>query len=135
MAVSDNSTLTYLTAEDLLAGASVTYDVLIPPDVLRPAGETANGHDTLVRLRPLTLGTFLLIMKAAKDDAGLIPLLMIQESLLEPKLSLGQIGQMHLGLINFLIGHIRHISGLDEKKDPDRSGNLSAGTGGLPAGA
>ncbi|RPJ02518.1 MAG: hypothetical protein EHM39_01680 [Chloroflexi bacterium] len=116
MAVSDNSTLTHLTAEDLLAGAAVTYDVLIPPDVLRPGGEGSNGHDTLVRLRPLTLGTFLLIMKAAKDDAGLIPLLMIQESLLEPKLSLGQIGQMHLGLINFLIGQIRHISGLDEKK-------------------
>ena len=43
---------------------------------------------------------------------------MIQEALVEPKLSLPQIGQMHLGLINFLIGHVRQISGLTEKKSP-----------------
>ena len=116
--MSDNTSNLLLTAEDLLAGASMTYDLSIPPEVLHPGSEAGDEHATLVRLRPLTLGTFLLIMKAAKEDTSLIPLLMIQESLVEPKLSLGQIRQMHLGLINFLIGHIRQISGLggSEKK-------------------
>ncbi|MBK8021885.1 MAG: hypothetical protein IPK19_10800 [Chloroflexi bacterium] len=58
----------------------------------------------------------MLILKAAKEDDSLIPLLMIQESLVEPKLSLGQIRQLHLGLISYLIAHVRRISGLAEKK-------------------
>lgn len=114
--MNSDATLVLLTAEDLLAGAAVTFDIVIPPSILRPGYESANDHEMVVRLRPLTLGTFLLIMKAAREDASLIPLLMIQESLLEPQLSLGQIKQMHLGLINFLVEQIRQISGLDEKK-------------------
>jgi hypothetical protein len=110
-----------LTPEDLLVGAAVTFDVVVPQRVLRP-GE--NGHskegdqdpELVVQLRPLTIGTFQLIMKAAKHEVGLIPLLMIKESLVQPVLSLDQIKQLHLGLINFLIGHIRQISGLTEKK-------------------
>ena len=34
-----------------------------------------------MQLRPLTIGAFQLIMRAARDDAGMIPLLMIKESL------------------------------------------------------
>jgi hypothetical protein len=41
---------------------------------------------------------------------------MIKESLVEPALSIEQVKQLHLGLINYLIGHIRQISGLAEKK-------------------
>ena len=107
-----------LTAEDLLAGTGMTFDVVVPSHVLRPGNETGDAPDTIVRMRPISLGTFLLIMKAAKEDNGLIPLLMIQEALVEPKPSLAQIKQMHLGLINFLIGRIRQISGLAEKKSP-----------------
>ena len=107
-----------LTAEDLLAGNAMTFDIVVPPSVLRPGSEAGNVPEAVVRLRPLTLGTFLLIMKAAQEDSSLIPLLMIQEALVEPRLSLPQIRQMHLGLINFLIGHVRQISGLTEKKSP-----------------
>jgi hypothetical protein len=110
-----------LTAEDLLAGAAMTFEVVVPPGVLRPG---QNGHaagrepaqELVVQLRPLTIGTFQLIMKAAKQETGLIPVLMIKESLVQPALSLDQVKQLHLGLINFLIGHIRQISGLTEKK-------------------
>lgn len=110
-----------LTPEELLAGASLTFEIVVPPHVLRPAanGHTRNdepGQEVVVQLRPLTIGTFQLIMKAAKNDAGLIPLLMIKEALVQPALSLEQVKQLHLGLVNFLIGHIRHISGLAEKK-------------------
>ena len=79
-----------LTPEDLIAGASVVYDVPIPPEILRPGGENGHASTTMiVQLRPLTIGTFQLIMKASRQDASLIPLLMIKESLVQPKLSTG----------------------------------------------
>lgn len=106
-----------LSAEDLLAGASAEYTVEIPPDILRP-GQDANGQQVSVQLKPLTIGAFQLIMKAAQEDPGLIPLLMVKETLVEPALSLGQIKQMHLGLVEYLVAHIRRISGMTEKKNP-----------------
>ena len=114
-----------LSPEDLLAGAAATFEVEVPPEVLRPAaaaapfGERAEGG--VVQLRPLTIGAFQLILKAAKNDPGLIPLLMIKESLAAPKLSLEQVKAMHLGLVNFLVAHIREISGLTVKKKPPLS--------------
>ena len=112
----DRDAPSLLTAEDLLAGQAMTFDVVVPPQVLRPG--RAAGEAATVRLRPLTLGAFLLITKAAREDSSLIPLLMIQESLVEPKLSLPQIRVMHLGLVELLIAQIRRISGLTEKKSP-----------------
>ena len=110
-----------LTADDLLAGADATFEVVIPPALL-PAGKSngSNGVDqeSIVRIRPLTIGVFQLIMKAAKNDPGLIPLLMIKESLAEPALSLDQAKRLPLGLIGFLIENIREISGLTKKKSP-----------------
>lgn len=110
-----------LTPDDLLAGAAIAFDITIPPEILYPgSGGTAEVDSPpeakTIRLRPLTIGTFQLIMKAARNDPGLIPLLMIKESLVQPKLSLEQARSMHLGLVNFLIAHIRQISGLAEKK-------------------
>ncbi|MCB0521574.1 MAG: hypothetical protein H6577_05895 [Lewinellaceae bacterium] len=106
-----------LTPEDLLTGADAAYDVSIPAEVLHPGGgDGSNGHEKVVQLRPLNIGTFQLILKAAKDDPGMIPLLMIKESLVEPQMSLPQIKKMHLGLVEFLLAHVRQISGLTEKK-------------------
>ena len=111
-----------LSPDELLAGAAITLDVMIPPHVLQPAKadqgiEASQVQPMTVQLRPLTIGSFQLIMKAAKNDAGLIPLLMIKESLVQPKLSLEQVKGMHLGLVSFLIEHIRQISGLTGKKN------------------
>lgn len=101
----------HATPEDLLAGASVTFEIAVPADLLpRTTG------DLIVQLRPVTIGAFQLIMKAARQDDGLIPLLLIKESLVQPALSLEQIKQLPLGLVNFLIAQIREISGLSEKK-------------------
>lgn len=111
-----------LTPEELLAGAAITFDVVIPLSVLSPGQtEAPLTSPPLVQMRPLTIGAFQLIMKAAKQDAGLIPLLMIKESLVQPSLSLEQIKRMHLGLVNFLVKQIREISGLTEKKSPSMS--------------
>lgn len=103
-----------ISPEDLLAGAAISYDVNIPADVLKPGVQDSAA--LTVTLKPLTIGVFQLIMKAAKNDASLIPLLMIKESLVTPAMSLEQVRAMHLGLVNFLIARIREISGLGEKK-------------------
>lgn len=107
-----------LTADDLLAGSTLVFDVAVPPQLLHPGvADTRPSADPLVvQLRPLTIGTLQLIMKASRQEPGLIPLLMIKESLVNPALSLDQVRAMPLGLVNFFIVQIRHISGLEEKK-------------------
>lgn len=115
-------TALHLTPEDLLAGAAATFEIVVPAEVLRPgvngqAAPNETAEDMTVELRPLTIGTFQLIMKAARNDAALIPLLMIKEALVQPTLSLEEVKQLHLGLVNFLIAHIREISGLTQKKN------------------
>ncbi|NTW00864.1 MAG: hypothetical protein HGA19_06070 [Oscillochloris sp.] len=110
-----------LRAEDLLAGATLTYQVAIPQHMLQPGSPNGHSAQALVTLRPLTIGTFQLIMKAAKNDASLIPLLMIKESLVQPALTLDQVRGLQLGLVNFLVAHIREVSGLTEKKSPSMS--------------
>ncbi|MBZ5724652.1 MAG: hypothetical protein LAP87_06605 [Acidobacteriia bacterium] len=104
-----------ITAEDLLAGCSAVHEVTVPPHVLSAARDRGEAGLT-VQLRPLTIGQFLLIMKAAKEDSSLIPLLMVKESLVEPEIALGQIKQMSVGLVAFLVEQIRAISGLGKKK-------------------
>ena len=70
----------------------------------------------VVQLRPLSIGVFQLIMRAAREDPGLIPVLMIKESLVKPVMSVEQVNQLHLGVVSFLIDQVRAISGLVEKK-------------------
>ena len=109
-----------ISPDDLLAGARITHEVVVPEDIVLPGKQgqksASENEQYRVVLRPLTIGAFQLIMKAARDDAGLIPLLMIKEALVEPAFSLEQVRQLHLGLVNFLLAHIREISGLTQKK-------------------
>lgn len=105
-----------LTADDLLAGAAQVFEIPVPAHLLNAKTAKAADQPAIVQLRPLTIGTFQLIMKATRQDAGLVPLLMIKESLVSPSLSLDQVRAMPLGLVTFLISHIRQISGLGEKK-------------------
>jgi hypothetical protein len=105
-----------LSPEDLLVGANATFDLAIPAQIIRPGEDQAEQPAMVVQLRPISIGTFQLILKAAKNDNGLIPLLMIKESLVQPVMSLEQVKRLHLGLVQFLIAHIREISGLTEKK-------------------
>jgi len=100
-----------LTAQDLLAGASVTHEVEVPHEILRP-GSTEKDGPSAVRLRPLSVGALALISRASREDPALIPLLMIKEAMLEPAVTLEQIRAMHIGLVHFLIEQINLISGL-----------------------
>jgi len=112
-----DSSSTFPTADELLAGAALSFDVIVPPHLLqRDEAASDEAKALTVTLRPLTIGTFQLIMKATRQEPGLIPLLMIKESMVNPQLSLEQVRGMSLGMVNFFIGHIRQISGLGEKK-------------------
>lgn len=104
-----------LTAADLLAGGKAQQEITIPAAVLQPAAPGAQPAPAAgcVRVRPLSIAVLTLISRAARDDAGLIPLLMIKEAVMEPALTLDQIRQMHVGLVYYLVGQINRLSGLD----------------------
>jgi hypothetical protein len=72
------------------------------------------------------VGTLALISRAAREDASLVPLLMIKESMLEPKVGLEQVRQMHVGLVHFLVGRINLLSGLTLDGEAIESSALSA---------
>ena len=109
-----------LTAEELLAGRELTYDVELPEAVLHPtpAGAPAGvGSGRRVRLRPLTVGDVQMIVKAAREDEVLTSVLMIQKAVVEPALKPEQIRSLHSGLVSFLVDAINRISGLTTADD------------------
>jgi hypothetical protein len=107
-------------SEELMAGREMTFEVGIPPGVLRPAaaGQPADGGAAKkIKLRPLTVRDVQLIAKAAKDDEVLTSVLMIQRAVVEPQLKQNEIADMHSGLVGFLVEHINRISGLSTTED------------------
>lgn len=108
-----------LTAEDLLAGTAAVHDVTIPALVLHPTGDGTAVVDEpgVVRLRPLTVSTLVLVSRAARDDPSLVPLLLVKESMVEPAMSLDQLRGLHAGLVHFLVAAVHTISGLTETGD------------------
>ena len=103
-----------LSENDLLAGAEQTIELQIPPELLTAENTVAAQGGGSVIIRPLSLGRFQLIAKAARDDQSLIPVLVIMQSVTQPSLGIEQIRKMPLGLVQFLIREIRQISGLGE---------------------
>lgn len=105
-----------LSAADLLAGSKALQDILIPAPVLQPQAvlqPSGTAEGGCVRMRPLSIAVLSLISRAAREDASLIPLLMIKEAVVEPALTLDQIRQMHAGLVYFLVSQVNRLSGLD----------------------
>ena len=112
----------FVTAEELLAGRELTFEVEIPPQVLSPSlNGNGNGHSgnlaKKVQLRPLTVRDVQLIAKGAKDDEVLTSVLMIQKAVVEPSLKQSDIAGMHSGLVRFLVDAINRISGLSTTED------------------
>jgi len=99
-----------LSATDLLAGSALLHTVTVPGALLQP-GQPGAASGT-VRLRPLSVGAMAVISRAARDDAALVPLLMLRESLVEPALTLDQLRQLSVGLVHFLVGEVNRASGL-----------------------
>jgi hypothetical protein len=114
-----------VTAEELLYGKDQVFDVEIPDGVLEPTLDKESsaprlGRGKTIRLRPLSVGDVQLIAKASKNDEVLASVLMIQRSMVEPKLKQNQIAEMHGGLVRFLVDLINRISGLNTTDDETR---------------
>jgi hypothetical protein len=107
-----------LTADELLAGSSLTFETELPESVLRPAnGGGAALADRTVRLRPLTVADLQLVARAAKENDSLLGTLMVQRALTEPELSVAQVAALHVGLVQFLLREVNRISGIDASAD------------------
>lgn len=95
-----------ISAEDLIAGAATEHAIDIP-EALLPGAE-----DRGVVLRPLTVRDLRLIAKATRDNDDLSGALMVRQSLVDPALSLDQIGALPAGLLQFLLAEVNRISGI-----------------------
>jgi hypothetical protein len=104
-----------LTADDLLAGGGMTHTVTVPPEVLAPGDPT--GAAGRVVLRPLVLADVHRVQRAARDDQALTSVLMVQQALVEPALTVDQVNRMHCGLVELLLGEVNRISGLQMGRD------------------
>lgn len=95
-----------LVAEELLAGSQATHRIELPPALL--------GGDTpgFVTLRPLTAGAVQRVAQAARDERVLAGVLMVQQSLVEPRLTVEQVSALTAGLLQFMLGEVNRISGL-----------------------
>jgi hypothetical protein len=98
-----------LSAEELLAGSALTYDVTVPADLL--AGGSGVVVPT-VRLRPLTIADLQTITRAASESDALVATLMVQRALVEPVMSVVQVARMSAGLLEHLLGEVMRISGM-----------------------
>ena len=94
-----------LTAEELLAGASAQHTVEIPAELL------ASGPGEVV-LRPLTVRDIQRVTQAAREQAALTSVLMVQQALIRPAMTVEQVGSMTAGLVEFLLEQVNRISGL-----------------------
>jgi hypothetical protein len=108
-----------LTAEALLASGTTTHAVRIPAALLR-GGETPAGGDGPageVTLRPLLVRDVDRVVRAAREQRVLASVLMVQQALVAPKMSVEQVGDLPAGVVQFLADRVNAISGLSV--DPD----------------
>ena len=108
------SSMSSSSVDQLLLGGQGVTTIDVPPDVMSPSGGAAAGR---VTLRPLVLADVHRIQRAARDDDALTSVLMVQQSLVEPSLSVDQVNRMHCGLVEFLLGEVNRISGLRMGRD------------------
>ncbi|MGH6923187.1 MAG: hypothetical protein ACRED5_05400 [Propylenella sp.] len=107
-----------LSADDLLAGAATVHKVEIPAALLN--GGAANGDGAIageVGLRALTLKDIQRVTQAAKESRVLTSVLLVQQALVEPKLTVEQGGALPAGIARFLLDHVNSASGLDLADD------------------
>jgi hypothetical protein len=106
-----------LSAEELLLGSEATSVVEIPPEVLEPAGGSGESAPGTVVIRPLTLADVQRIQRAARDEHALTSVLMVQQALVEPKVTVEQVNRMHAGLVEYLLREVNRVSGLQLDRD------------------
>ena len=73
------------------SGPRRPHVVEIPPELLEPAGGGGDAAPSTVVLRPLVLADVQRIQRAARDERALTSVLMVQQALVEPKLTVEQV--------------------------------------------
>lgn len=99
----------FLSADELLAGSALSFEVTVPAGLIEPGRSGPAGK---LRLRPLTVRDLQLISRAAKDSDSLAGALMVHTAVQEPPLSLAQVNALPLGLMEFLLAEVNRVSGL-----------------------
>jgi hypothetical protein len=101
-----------LKAEELLAGAQTEHSVEVPAHLV--GNGTKNGDEKAGRvvLRPLTVRDIHLVSQAAREQAGLTSIFMVQMSLVNPAMSVDQVSALPAGLVEFLLREVNRVSGL-----------------------
>lgn len=100
--------MSLLSADELLAGADATYRVVVPAHLR--GGEP--GEDREVVLRPLLLADIVRLQRATAQADQLASVMMVQQSLVEPALTIDQVHRLPAGIVEFLLGEVNRISGL-----------------------
>lgn len=101
-----------LSAEELLAGSALTYEVTVPSAVLNPAGGGTTTALAAVRIRPLTVADLQLVTRAARETDALMATLMVQRALVDPALTVPQVAALHVGMLEFLLAEVMRVSGM-----------------------
>jgi len=110
---------TSLSAEDLLASGSALHTIPLPAALLR-AGEDDPPRREIageVTLRPLLVRDVDRVVRAAKEQRVLTSVLMVQQALVAPKLTVEQVGSLPAGVVQFLADRVSTISGLTVGED------------------
>ena len=107
--------MSHLTADDLLRGGRATHEIALPADVLGPDGAALDGGTVVIR--PLVLADIQRIQRAGSESKGLTSVLMVQQALVEPELTVDQVNRLHAGLVQFLLTETNRVSGLGISDD------------------
>ncbi len=109
---------TQITADALLASGTATHAVRIPASLLR--GTAAGDVDESageVTLRPLLVRDVDRVVRASREQRVLASVLMVQQALVAPKMSVEQVGDLPAGVVQFLADRVNAISGLSMSED------------------
>jgi len=107
-----------LSADDLLQGGRVTREVEIPAEVLAAGAGPSGGQEVgTVVLRPLVLADIQRIQRAAGESSELTSVLMVQQALVEPSLTVEQVNRLQAGMVQFLLTEVNRLSGLALSSD------------------
>ena len=110
--------MAYLSAEELLAGSTLSYDMEVPDEIINPGQlQSGNGPGLKIKLTPLSMNAVQRILKASRDNDGLMSALMVKESVIEPVLSYEEVMKLNSGLIRYILGEVQRISGLKASED------------------
>ncbi len=110
---------TQLTADELLASGTATHAVRIPQSLLRgqSAGEADDAPAGEVTLRPLLVRDVDRVVRASREQRVLASVLMVQQALVAPKMTVEQVGDLPAGVVQFLADRVNAISGLSVNQD------------------